>query len=56
MSYKDMAFCPAKECRNLDCYRNINRPDFQPGDIPVCYMNFKESCEEYKGEQGDGQD
>lgn len=48
MTYKDMAFCPAKDCRNLDCMRNTNRPDFQPGDMPVCYAGFNVNCKEYK--------
>lgn len=53
MTYKDIAFCTAKDCRNLECIRNTNRPDFQPGDMPVCYMNFKEGCKKFKKkEQG----
>jgi hypothetical protein len=53
MSYKDMAFCTAKDCRNLDCIRNTARPDFQPGDMPYSLINFKWKCKEYKKEQGE---
>lgn len=49
--YKDMTFCAAKDCRNLKCIRNTNRPEFQPGDMPVCYAGFKETCKKYKAEQ-----
>lgn len=45
-----MTFCAVKDCRNLDCRRNTNRPDFQPGDLPVAYMNFRANCKEYKKE------
>ena len=48
MTYKDMAFCAAKDCGNLKCIRNTNRPDFQPGDMLVCYAGYSVSCEEYK--------
>lgn len=48
MSYKDISFCPAKDCRNLDCRRNMNHPDFQPNGLSVCYVNFYMSCKEYK--------
>lgn len=53
MSYKDMAFCPAKDCRNLYCIRNTNRPDFKPEGMLVCYAGFSVNCEDYKKkEQG----
>jgi hypothetical protein len=52
MTYKDIAFCTAKDCRNLDCIRNTNRPDFQPGDMPYSVINFKWKCKDYKKEQG----
>jgi hypothetical protein len=51
VTYKDMAFCPAQDCRNLDCKRNTNRPDFKPEGMAVCYANFSENCKEYKKEQ-----
>ena len=50
MTYKDMSFCPAKDCRNLECIRNTSRPDFQPGDMPVCYAGFNKNCKEFKKE------
>jgi hypothetical protein len=52
MTYKDMTFCTAKDCRNLDCHRNMNRPDFQPGEQLVAMCNFKWKCTEFKKEQG----
>lgn len=52
MTYKDIAFCTAKDCRNLDCMRNTNRPDFQPGDMLCSFINFKWKCKDYKKEQG----
>ena len=47
MIYKDMAFCPAKDCKNWNCPRNTDRPDFQPGGLPVCYADFKSNCTKY---------
>lgn len=51
--YKGMTFCSAKDCRNLQCDRNTNRPDFQPNDLPVAYAGFRDNCKEYEKEQKD---
>lgn len=48
LSYKDRAFCPAFDCRCLECDRNTNREDFQPGELLVCYSGFSSSCKKYK--------
>lgn len=48
MTYKDITFCTAKDCGNLECHRNTNRPDFQPGDQLVAMCNFKWKCVEFK--------
>lgn len=47
MSYKDMAFCPAKDCKNWNCSRNTDRPDFRPNGMPVCYADFKSNCDQF---------
>ena len=30
LCYKDMTFCAADDCSNLNCLRNTKRADFQP--------------------------
>ena len=43
-TYKDTTFCTAKDCGNLQCHRNINRPDFQPKPTDrISWMGF-ENC------------
>lgn len=45
--YKDRTFCTRRNCANTECHRNVNRSDFEPGDMPVAYSCFQ-SCKDFK--------
>lgn len=49
MVYRDRWFCAHKGCKNLDCDRNTNRSDFNPGTQLVSYMTPAE-CPHIKQE------
>ena len=53
-TYKDTTFCTAKDCGNLQCHRNMNRPDFQPGEQLVALCNFQWKCTEFKKKEEQG--
>ena len=57
LCYKDMSFCTAKDCTNMECNRNTSGPNFNPDDWwkdKVAYAAFKEKCKEYR--KGDKKD
>lgn len=48
-TYKDMTFCIAKECTNLNCHRHMLGPNFTPApeDKYIALSDFRRSCKEY---------
>lgn len=51
--YKDMTFCAADDCSNLNCLRNTKRADFQSDDFfkdNVAYSDFQKGCPNYEKE------
>ena len=54
MVYRDMTFCTAMDCANIQCERNTRNKDFRPLDSePVAYADFRLQCMDYRkdGEQ-----
>lgn len=54
LCYKDMSFCTAQDCTNLECSRNTRRGDFNPDDFwsdKVCYGDFLSDCKNYTKEE-----
>lgn len=54
LCYKDMTFCAADDCSNLNCLCNTKRADFQPDDFffkdKVVYSDFQKDCPHYEKE------
>lgn len=52
LCYKDRSFCPARDCKNLECDRNTRAPDFDPGDMPVSYNSgLVTNCNRYEPDE-----
>lgn len=52
--YRDMMFCNAKDCANLDCRRNTKNINLPPDDFwadKICIGDIKDKCKNYKKEQ-----
>lgn len=50
LCYKDMTFCAADDCSNLNCLRNTKRADFQPDGFfkdKIAYSDFQKECLDY---------
>ena len=55
LCYKDMTFCSATDCDNMECPRNTRGPLFAPDEWwsqRVAYSNFKRNCKEFKPKEG----
>ena len=53
LCYKDMVFCTAKDCANMECIRNTRGPHFTPDEWwanKVAYADIKDGCHEYRKE------
>lgn len=50
LCYKDMTFCTAIDCVNLECKRNMNREDFTPDSFwkdKIAQSDFRKICKQY---------
>ena len=50
LSYKDMTFCVAYKCKNLDCFRNqatINNKELAESGLGLALGDFYRTCEYY---------
>lgn len=57
LCYKDMMFCNADDCSELECERNTRGENFKPDDFwkdKICIGAIKEKCQYYKKEENDG--
>lgn len=54
LCYKDMSFCTATDCGNLECIRNTRGSFYNPPDDfwkeHTCYADFQRTCKDYKKE------
>lgn len=51
--YRDMMFCNAKDCANLDCRRNTKNINLPPDDFwadKICIGDIKDKCKNYRKE------
>lgn len=54
LCYKDMTFCAAKDCTDMECRRNTRNEDFfHPDDFwkdKIAISDFQKRCPNYKKE------